>query len=107
MQKSDISFSIEFEAFGVKKEFQGRKNVIYEVRAWMVGTNTVGGSYKVYFVQHINTDDLDNFIEYENVTREDVVRWVYENASENHIEALKQKVLEEFFPQTEYLVPNF
>lgn len=114
MIMEDITFDIEIEHFGVYNELNGCNNVIHEIRAYYVGTVKKvfeGGesseTANEYFVVHIPTTNLDNFIEYENITKEDAVRFITTHAHESLIPSLQNKVRKALLPQQQYLKPNF
>lgn len=109
-----VEYSYEIEQLGVHKELHGRKNVIYEIRAFLVGkvnrveentTNTF--SEKVFFVVHIPTDDLHKFIEYEKLTKEDIDDMIDRHTSEQIKEVNKSRLFEQINPTKVYLKPNF
>ena len=112
--EDNITFDIEIEQFGVYSELNGHKNVIHEIRAYCVGTIKrifEGGesseTVREYFVVHIPTTNLNNFIEYENITKEDTINFINAHAPESLIPSLQNKIRKSLLPQQLYLKPNF
>ena len=106
----NITFDFEIDAFGVHNDFGGKKNVIYEIRTFLCCTLTEGdtsGTRKQLFVIHIPVDNLNNFVEYENVTKELATSWLEKHQSDNYIEDLKRRMINDLYPKQQYLKPNF
>ena len=114
-KKDEIEYSIEIDELGVHLEKNGYRNVIYEIRAYVVGKISIklidgemfNEERKKMFVLNIPTDNLDNFIEYDSITEDDVKSWINEYMPPNLIENFQKTIYESFYPTKKYLKPNF
>jgi hypothetical protein len=109
---NNITFDYEIEALGVHNTLNEKNNVVYEIRVFLVGKNKIvtentesESILKEYFVVHVPTNDLQNFIEYEQLTKQNVIEWIekYSNSLKSH----KNNLIEKFHPKKQYLKPNF
>lgn len=110
MSIEELSYSYEIEAFGVHNELDGRTNVIYEIRGNLVATRITEhgeGSYKQYFVVHLPTDNIENFVEYKDITKQQAIDWLQINMTPSLLDSLKQSLYNQHYPKTKYLKPNF
>lgn len=103
----EITYSYEVDEFGVITDFQDKKNVVYEIRAYLVGTLENGAQQKQLFITRIPTDDLTNFVEYQDLTKEIANSWIESYTSVEQMQNLKQKVVDMFYPKTAYFKPLF
>lgn len=107
---SDIQYSFEIDALGVHNELNGLHNVIYEIRGNLIGTRVTEhgeGTYKQYFVISIPIDNLECFIQYKDITKQNVLDWIDVHMTPSLLESLKQSVYNQHYPKTKYLKPNF
>ena len=110
----NITFDFEIDAFGVHNELDGKKNVIYEIRTFMTAhlqiwsaTEQKSEKKKQLFITHLPVDNLNNFVEYENVTKEIALSWIEKYSTSGFIDNFKQKLKDDFYPKQQYLKPNF
>lgn len=103
----EIKYSYEIDEFGVITNLEDKKNVVYEIRAYLVGTLENGAQQKQLFITRIPTDNLNNFIEYQDLTKEISDSWIDSYTSSEQMESLKQKVVDMFYPKTAYYKPLF
>ena len=109
-----ITYDYEIEHLGVHKNLYNRQNVVYEIRGYYVGTlkivteNTEQEStIRKYFVSTVPIiNDLKDFIEFDDLTKEDIIRWI-EWYSFGTIECLRREFIEDFYPTKVYLEPKF
>jgi hypothetical protein len=102
-----IEFNIDIQLLGVHKfnEAYNKKNIVYEIRSFMVAT--CGGlEERKLFVTGLPTIDVVNFIEYEDLTRDILIKWI-EEYSGDLIKSLKRELTELLFPTKEYLLPPY
>lgn len=110
----ELIFDIEIENFGIYNELNGRKNVVYEIRAFYVGKlkrvfdgGESTSEERELFVIHLPTDNLEDFVEYENVTKEVTVEWIKKHSDENLLKSMEDKVVKRLYPNQQYVKPNF
>lgn len=70
----------EVSQLNVIPEHNGKKDVVYSV-VWMLIAEDGAFSAAQQGVIKTNTDDLDSFIEYKNLSRHQVIQWVIESLS--------------------------
>ena len=111
----NVDYEYIIDALGVQNELNGKENVIYEVRVTMQGTKKVvteqyGESLvhkSTFFVVNIPTDSLENFIEYDKLTKDKIEEWIKQYAPPSVIENCKRNLKELLSPTKKYVKPNF
>jgi hypothetical protein len=103
---NDIRFYFEIAQLGVHRELNGKNNVVYEVRCFVCGEKE-GTIQRELIVLAIPTDNLDNFIEYEKLTKEIVEGWISSNYSDSHFNGHRKNIIELFYPTKYYTEPPF
>lgn len=113
MLSDNTEYDYEVENLGVHNELNGKKNVIYEIRLYITATKeNITEEYgkalitkKTFFVVPIPTENIKNFIEYENITKSDIISWTEKYC--NSIDNYKKSLEEQFYPKKQYLKPSF
>jgi hypothetical protein len=79
----------------VKKDFSNRENVIYKVFWEKIGTDENGNIGKAQGSTLFNTDKVNynEFVEYDNLTEELVLRWILDTITESYDKRLNKKIL--------------
>jgi hypothetical protein len=103
----EITYSYEIDDFGVIIELNGKKNVVYEIRAFLVGRLENGAEQKQLFITRVPTDNLVEFIEFQDLTKELSDSWIEKYTSIEQMKNFKQKIIEMFYPKTTYFKPLF
>lgn len=111
----NIEYEYMIDALGVENELDGKQNVVYEIRVTMQGTKkNITEQYgealvhkTTFFVVHIPTNDLENFVEYDKLTKSQIEEWIEKYAPPSVIENCKKNLRESLFPTKKYVKPNF
>ena len=104
-----LGFDYHVDFFAMHNEFNGKKDVVYSVRGFIVSydKNDNGKSFRKLFVIEIPTNDLTNFIDYKELTKEQVHGWIEKYLSETSKINIKRELYEEHFPSTRLVRPKF
>lgn len=110
-----IDYEYIIDTLGIHNELKGKQNVVYEIRVVMQGTKRVVTEQHTellhhettFFVVHIPTDNLENFIDYNDLTKIQVEEWIKKYTPESVIENCKRNLKESFYPTKKYVKPNF
>lgn len=112
-----ITFDYEIESLGIYDSIHGKSNVVYEVRGLFVGKKTIttesgSGTTTKSLILVVNLpikleNNSNSFIEYENLTKQDIVRWIEENTNQKTIDNHKINLIEQLSPTKRYVKPNF
>jgi hypothetical protein len=113
--EENVQYEYFIDALGVQNELNGKENVVYEIRVTMQGTKKVvteqyGESLlhkNTFFVVHVPTDNLENFVEFDKLTKEQIEEWVEKYAPQSVLENCKKNLRELLFPTKKYVKPNF
>ena len=78
--ESDLSYNFIVDKFTAYPTYNNYKNVIFNMY-WRYMASYTDPYNQVYwaersFVSHINTENIDNFIQFENLTKDDVQKWI-------------------------------
>lgn len=82
----------EIRQLNVIPEHNGKKDVVYSV-VWMLIAEDGAFSAAHQGVIKTNTDDLDQFIEYEKLSRDQVIQWVIDSLSDEEKQKAQDTVL--------------
>lgn len=111
---TELSFDYEIESLGIHDSLHGKNNVVYEIRALFVGKKTITTesgfgetTTNSTLIVHLPVDNMENFIEYENLTKEHILEWIENNVSQKTIENYKMNLTEQLIPTKRYVKPNF
>ena len=103
----------EIDALGVHLNFENKNDVVYEIRGYIILTETTqldgaeaSCTKKKYFVVPIPYE-TENFIQYQNLTKQIVVGWIQKYEPKGQTENFKQELLKEFNPTQIYKKPPF
>ena len=69
----------------------GMNNIIKEVKFILTGTDGVN-TMKNFFAVTLDYPETENFIEFENLTRDQIFQWVSNKVGEGQINKLKQGI---------------
>ena len=70
---------------------EGKENVIFTVH-WRLNAEKDGHFASIYGSVGLNTDNLDNFTPYENLTHADIVSWVEATLGEEEVAKMKESL---------------
>lgn len=109
VMEETIGFDYQIEFLVMHNELNGRENVVFSVRGFMVSydKNANDKSYKKFFVTEIPVTDLTEFTDYKNLTKEQVIGWINKYMSESHRLNLMHELYEEHYPTIRYVRPKF
>jgi hypothetical protein len=69
----------------------GMNNIIKEVKFILTGTDGVN-TMKNFFAVTLDYPETENFIEFEKLTKDQILQWVLNKVGEDHINDLKQGI---------------
>lgn len=72
----------------------GMNNIIKEVRFSLTGTDGVN-TVTNFFAVTLDNPTTENFIEFENLTRDQILQWVTDKVGEDQINSLKTGITSE------------
>lgn len=75
-------------------DMNGMNNIIKEVKFSFTGTDGVN-TVTNFFPVNLDYPSAENFIEFENLTRDQIFQWVLDEVGETQINALKQGITSE------------
>lgn len=101
----DIKIDYEIANLGVK-DIGDNKNVVHEIR-FFLRCDFQDRFERELYVVHLNTDNLDNFINYEDLTKKNIVSWIEKSLGEHQIIHIKKLIEEKIKNSKKYMTPNF
>ena len=110
-----LSFEYEIQSLGIHDSIHGKNNVVYEIRTLFVGKKTITTESgfeeetvsNLILIVHLPVDNVENFIEYKDLTKEHIMKWIEKHVSEKTIENYKMDLTEKLMPTKRYVKPNF
>lgn len=104
-----LGFDYQVDFFVMHKEYAGKKDVIYSLRCFMTSYDKQDNdkSFRKLFVVDVPLDDLSEFTDYKDVTKEQAMDWIINNFNETSRLNLMRELYEEHFPTTRQVRPKF
>lgn len=103
------SYSYKIHQLDAKINQDGKSNVIYHIHYNYSGVNDDDNSkqYSINNIVHLDTPG-DDFIEYDNITKEQVVQWIESKINvEDFKNAIDKEIEKQINPTDIHLHPNW
>ena len=86
-----ITYNWDISQLDCYTEKQGKERVVYNV-CWRYQATEDNYFAEVYGSQHLNSDDITDFVSYSDLTKEKVVEWVKAAMGPTKVAAFKSQI---------------